>query len=159
MLCGIKNLHFLWPSYTVATQSIPKLQYLLCPLLLHMDLCVCFAEKPELPPTSLLLTTPTQKEIDNGTATFICLATHFSPKSHTFKWTHENQDLGTKVKGTILSQDKGAYTAISILEISAHEWTGSSSPVKCEFQQKKWKGIEEASYGMCYMILLLLLLL
>lgn len=138
----------------MATQSIPQLQNLLCPLLLHMDLCVFFADVIEHPPTSLLLTTPTQKELDNGTATFICLAAHFSPKSHTFKWTLENQDLGSKVKDTILSQDKGAYTAISILEIGAFEWTGS---VKCEFQQKKWKGSEEANYGTCYTILLLLL--
>ncbi|XP_053095056.1 uncharacterized protein LOC117598814 [Pangasianodon hypophthalmus] len=100
---------------------------------------------PELP-ASLLLTTPTQTEIDNGTATFICLATQFSPKTHTFKWTRGSTELGNKVKHTILSPDKDAYTAVSILEISANEWTGSSSPVKCEFHQKKWTAAKEAIY-------------
>ncbi|MCJ8739634.1 hypothetical protein PDJAM_G00049410 [Pangasius djambal] len=100
---------------------------------------------PELP-ASLLLTTPTQTEIDNGTATLICLATQFSPKTHTFKWTRGNADLKNKVKQTILSPDKDAYTAVSILEMTASEWTGSSSPVKCEFHQNKWTAAKEASY-------------
>ncbi|KAF4092482.1 hypothetical protein AMELA_G00021490 [Ameiurus melas] len=72
---------------------------------------------------SLLLTTPTQTEIDNGTATFICLATPFSPKTHKFKWTRENVDL------------------------TPGEWTSSTSPVKCEFQQKNHNEVKEASYA------------
>nr|ULT60355.1 immunoglobulin M heavy chain [Ictalurus punctatus] len=96
---------------------------------------------------SLLLTTPTQTEIDNGTATFVCLATPFSPKSHTFKWTLEKTDISNKVKENIVSQNKGNFTAISVLELSASEWTSSTSPVKCEFQQKNHNVFKEASYA------------
>lgn len=116
--------------------------------------CVCFAVVPELP-ASLLLTTPTQAELENGTATFICLASQFSPKTHSFKWTLGTTDLNKRAKDPILSQDKVGFTAVSVLEIKASEWTGSSLPVKCQFEQQKNPAIhKEAKYGMYYIILL-----
>ncbi|KAK3519936.1 hypothetical protein QTP70_008032 [Hemibagrus guttatus] len=49
--------------------------------------------KPEVAEldASLLLTAPTQADIDNGTATFICLAENFSPKTYKFKWSQGNK--------------------------------------------------------------------
>ncbi|KAA0705620.1 Ig mu chain C region membrane-bound form [Triplophysa tibetana] len=35
---------------------------------------------------SVFLTTPTKADLENGTATFICLAKEFSPEKHSFKW-------------------------------------------------------------------------
>lgn len=138
----------------MATQSNLKLQYPLCPLLLHTDLCVCFAAVRESEAT-LLLTAPTQTELDNGTATFICLAQNFAPKSHTFKWTHGSKDINSKAKPTIISQQKDLYTAISMLVIDAMEFTGSSSPIKCELTQSKYSPkTKETTYGMHYIILL-----
>ncbi|KAK2829093.1 hypothetical protein Q7C36_017083 [Tachysurus vachellii] len=103
--------------------------------------------KPEVVelPASLLLTAPTQTEIDNGTATFVCIATEFSPKKHQFIWTRDSKDLKDKVKPTILSQDKSSFTAVSVLELNSNEWTGSQSPVKCEFKQNKWTQTKEAT--------------
>lgn len=119
----------------------------------YVSVYVCFAEVVELPAT-LILTAPTQTEIDNGTATFICVATGFSPKTHQFIWTHDKMDLKDKVISTILSQEKSSYTAVSVLEINSNEWTGSASPVKCEFKQNKWTQSKEASSGTYYIILL-----
>nr|AER10487.1 immunoglobulin M heavy chain [Tachysurus fulvidraco] len=103
--------------------------------------------KPEVVelPANLLLTAPTQTEIDNGTATFICIATEFSPKTHQFIWTRDAKDLKDKVKSTILSKEKNSYTAVSVLEMNSNDWTGSSSPVKCEFKQNKWTQSKEAA--------------
>ncbi|XP_053370287.1 immunoglobulin mu heavy chain [Clarias gariepinus] len=128
-LCSFSaNMSVIRPAH-LARQSTPKL---LCPFLLHTDVFVCFADLA----ATLLLTTPTQTELDSGTATFICLASEFYPKSHTFKWTHDMINIENKVKRTILSKEKDTYTAISILELTANEWIDSSSPVKCEFQHK-----------------------
>ncbi|KAF5896131.1 immunoglobulin delta heavy chain [Clarias magur] len=95
---------------------------------------------------TLLLTSPTQTELDSGTATFICLASDFFPESHTFKWTHGMTNLDKKVKRTILSKENDTFTAMSILELTANEWIGSSSPVKCEFQHSAQNLSKEASY-------------
>ncbi|KAF5896140.1 immunoglobulin delta heavy chain, partial [Clarias magur] len=95
---------------------------------------------------TLLLTSPTQTELDSGTATFICLASDFFPESHTFKWTHGMTNLDKKVKRTILSKENDTFTAMSILELTANEWIGSSSPVKCEFQHTAQNLSKEASY-------------
>ncbi|KAK3552697.1 hypothetical protein QTP86_020849, partial [Hemibagrus guttatus] len=105
--------------------------------------------KPEVAEldASLLLTAPTQADIDNGTATFICLAENFSPKTYKFKWSQGQNDLNEKVKATILSKNKDDYTAVSVLEIPSSEWTGSSTPVKCEFEQKTKTTYKDAIYG------------
>lgn len=129
----------------MATQAVPIAA-------VYVSVYVCFADVVELP-ASLLLTAPTQTEIDNGTATFICLATQFSPKTHKFNWIQDKTDLNSKVKATILSQDKGSYTAVSVLELSSADWTGSSTPVKCEFVQNKWTASKDVTYGMCYIVL------
>nr|AEH84415.1 immunoglobulin M heavy chain [Hemibagrus macropterus] len=104
--------------------------------------------KPEVAEfdASLLLTAPTQTDIDNGTAIFICLAENFSPKTHTFKWRQGLKDLNGNVKANILSKDKYNYTAVSVLEIPSSEWTGSSTPVRCEFKQKTKTTVKEALY-------------
>ncbi|KAG7335272.1 hypothetical protein KOW79_001868 [Hemibagrus wyckioides] len=105
-------------------------------------------QKPEVAElsASLLLLAPTQKDIDNGTATFVCLATQFFPKKHEFKWSHEKKDLNNTVKATMLSKDKGVYTAVSVLVMNSSDWLGSSFPVKCEFKQEKKTVSKEASY-------------
>ncbi|KAI5097735.1 Ig heavy chain V region 914, partial [Silurus meridionalis] len=92
---------------------------------------------------SLLLTAPTQKELEKGTATFVCLASDFSPKSHSFKWTQDDKPV-SKVKDTIVSQSNKVYTAISVLQMTSSEWTGK---VKCTFTQKDFTDSKEAVYG------------
>lgn len=118
----------------------------------YISVYVCFADVAELS-ASLLLLAPTQKDIDNGTATFVCLATQFSSKKHDFKWSHEKKDLNNNVKATMLSKDKGIYTVVRVLVMNSSDWLGSSSPVKCEFKQEKQTVSKEASYGMYYNIL------
>ncbi|XP_053370296.1 uncharacterized protein LOC128544316 [Clarias gariepinus] len=104
---------------------------------------------PVIPAKSLLLTAPSQTELDNGTATFICLASEFSPKTHTFKWTREKTSLDNKAKAPILIPGKNTYSALSVLELTASEWMGSTSPVKCEFQHVAQTLSQEASQGQC----------
>ncbi|KAI5623132.1 Ig heavy chain V region 914, partial [Silurus asotus] len=92
---------------------------------------------------ALLLTAPTQKELENGTATFVCLASDFSPKSHSFKWTQDGKPI-SKVKDTIVSQSNKLYTAISVVQMTSGEWTET---VKCTFTQKDFTDSKEAVNG------------
>uniref|UniRef100_A0A4W4EWJ8 Ig-like domain-containing protein n=1 Tax=Electrophorus electricus TaxID=8005 RepID=A0A4W4EWJ8_ELEEL len=97
-------------------------------------------------PASLLLTSPTEKELENGTATFICLASHFSPKTYEFKWTLDSVDVSTQATDLMLKEEKNNFSAISILKIKANQWIYSSSPIKCEFKQDKWTFSREAKH-------------
>ncbi|KAF5906456.1 immunoglobulin mu heavy chain, partial [Clarias magur] len=104
---------------------------------------------PDIPAKSLLLTAPSQTELENGTAIFICLASEFSPKTFTFKWTRGATSLDNKAKAPILIAGKPTYSSFSVLQLTAAEWMGSSSPIKCEFQQKSQTLSKEASYVSC----------
>ncbi|KAK9977792.1 hypothetical protein ABG768_019589 [Culter alburnus] len=99
-------------------------------------------------PATVFLTVPTKKDLENGKATFLCLAQQFSPKTYSFKWfKDENQvtnaintyDASKKIDSVTL------YSTTSILQISAEEWkTGAKS--KCEFEHKMGKQVKEAEY-------------
>ncbi|KAK1799155.1 hypothetical protein P4O66_007404, partial [Electrophorus voltai] len=98
-------------------------------------------------PASLLLTSPTEKELENGTATFICLASHFLSKTYKFKWTLDSVDVSTQATNLMLKEEKNHLSAISILKIKANQWIYSSSPIKCEFKQDKWTFSREAKHA------------
>ncbi|KAL7861234.1 hypothetical protein AOLI_G00175830 [Acnodon oligacanthus] len=109
-------------------------------------------KKPIVPvqaPT-LLLTAPTQTELDSGSATFICIARHFSPKEHTFKWTLDAKDDILQAQPTIITEEKTnitTYTAVSILEILASEWVDMLSTIKCEVEHDDKTFSKEAKYA------------
>ncbi|XDV12989.1 hypothetical protein PO909_001516, partial [Leuciscus waleckii] len=42
---------------------------------------------------TVFLTVPTIKELENGTATFSCLARQFSPKKYSFKWFLDGKEV------------------------------------------------------------------
>lgn len=118
---------------------------------------VCFPVVPEQVP-NLLLTTPTQAELENGTATFICLASQFSPKDFKFFWKRDNKEVGGQAKKPILTEEKSkftVYTAISILELSDKEWVDDLSTIKCEFHLKDKIYSREAKYTSMYTFYLL----
>uniref|UniRef100_A0AAY4BS20 Ig-like domain-containing protein n=1 Tax=Denticeps clupeoides TaxID=299321 RepID=A0AAY4BS20_9TELE len=94
---------------------------------------ICLAEHPsgekQLP--SLYVMTPSQDEINiNGTATFACLASEFSPATHTFKW--QLNDVDKPETYSYASHDENNHTATSFFRIPASEWV-SNTKVKCVF--------------------------
>lgn len=98
-------------------------------------------------PASVYLTTPTNEELDSGTATFICVAKHFSPEKHSFKWFHDDKDvtsegnndecLGKKKTNVTL------FTATSILQLKADRWTKPGHNIKCVFEHKAGNKVKE----------------
>ncbi|KAK9957387.1 hypothetical protein ABG768_011636 [Culter alburnus] len=99
-------------------------------------------------PATVFLTVPTKKDLENGKATFLCLAQQFSPKTYSFKWfKDENQvtnaintyDASKKIDSVTL------YSTTSILQISAEEWK-TGAKIKCEFEHKMGKQVKEAEY-------------
>uniref|UniRef100_A0AAY4BU46 Ig-like domain-containing protein n=1 Tax=Denticeps clupeoides TaxID=299321 RepID=A0AAY4BU46_9TELE len=80
---------------------------------------------------SLYVMTPSQDEINiNGTATFACLASEFSPATHTFKW--QLNDVDKPETYSYASHDENNHTATSFFRIPASEWV-SNTKVKCVF--------------------------
>uniref|UniRef100_A0A8B9JZ87 Ig-like domain-containing protein n=1 Tax=Astyanax mexicanus TaxID=7994 RepID=A0A8B9JZ87_ASTMX len=75
-------------------------------------------------PASLLLTTPTNAELDKGNATFICIASQFSPNKFTFTWKLGHDVLSGKNRPEILTEDKSTktFTAVSKFQIPANDW-------------------------------------
>ncbi|XDV12991.1 hypothetical protein PO909_001517, partial [Leuciscus waleckii] len=51
------------------------------------------AVSPAPQPATVFLTVPTIKELENGTATFSCLARQFSPKTYSFKWFLDGKEV------------------------------------------------------------------
>nr|ADD82659.1 immunoglobulin mu heavy chain [Ctenopharyngodon idella] len=108
------------------------------------------ASPPDQPAT-VYLTVPTQKDLETGTATFLCLAQQFSPKTYSFKWFKDETQL-TKLTHSINTYDASEkngsvtlYSATSILQISAGEWK-TAAKIKCEFEHKTGKEVREAEY-------------
>uniref|UniRef100_A0A3B1J827 Ig-like domain-containing protein n=1 Tax=Astyanax mexicanus TaxID=7994 RepID=A0A3B1J827_ASTMX len=99
-------------------------------------------------PATLLLTTPTNAELETGNATFICAASQFSPNKFTFTWKLGDDVLSEKNRPEIVTEDKSTntLTAVSILEIAASDWKYSYSPVKCEFKSSGSPQSKEAKY-------------
>uniref|UniRef100_A0A8C1DCW8 Ig-like domain-containing protein n=1 Tax=Cyprinus carpio carpio TaxID=630221 RepID=A0A8C1DCW8_CYPCA len=112
---------------------------------------------PLLPPppppdvrATVYLTAPTKMDLENETATFMCLAQRFSPKSHTFKWFLDGNELKKTIENYDKSEKKGSvteYSATSILQISAEAWKKQTSKVKCEFVHKAGNEEREAEYA------------
>ncbi|XDV12993.1 hypothetical protein PO909_001518 [Leuciscus waleckii] len=100
-------------------------------------------------PATVFLTVPTKKELENGTATFLCLARQFSPKQYSFKWFQEDKEV-TNAIDTYDTSEKNAsvtlYSATSIFQISADTWMNTGVKVKCEFDHKTGKEVREAQY-------------
>ncbi|KAL6476122.1 hypothetical protein MHYP_G00146210 [Metynnis hypsauchen] len=99
---------------------------------------------------TLLLTAPTQTELESGLATFICIARQFAPQQHTLKWNRGAEDVTVRAQPTIIKEEKTnitAYTAISILEILASEWVDTLSTVKCEVKHQDKTFAKEAKYA------------
>uniref|UniRef100_A0A673MAB7 Ig-like domain-containing protein n=1 Tax=Sinocyclocheilus rhinocerous TaxID=307959 RepID=A0A673MAB7_9TELE len=96
------------------------------------------------------LTVPTKMELDNGTATFMCLAQRFSPKTYAFKWFQDGKEVTDAIDKYDKSEKKGSvtkYSATSILQISADKWKQPNSKVKCEFVHKAGNEDVEAEYA------------
>nr|AGR34024.1 secreted immunoglobulin heavy chain IgZ [Megalobrama amblycephala] len=102
---------------------------------------------PDLPAT-VYLTVPTKKELENGKATFLCLAQEFSPKTYSFKWFKDENQVTNAINTYDASKKNGSetfYSATSILQISAEEWK-TGAKIKCEFDHKMGKQEREAEY-------------
>nr|WBU16555.1 immunoglobulin mu3 heavy chain [Ctenopharyngodon idella] len=105
------------------------------------------ASQPDQPAT-VYLTVPTQKDLENGTATFLCLAQQFSPKKYSFKWFKDGQQVANTINTYDTSEKNGSvtlYSATSSLQISAEEWK-TATKIKCEFEHKTGKEVREAAY-------------
>ncbi|XDV13006.1 hypothetical protein PO909_001526, partial [Leuciscus waleckii] len=100
-------------------------------------------------PATVVLTEPTKKELESGTATFSCLARQFSPKTYSFKWFLDGKEVKNAID-TYDTRKKNAsvtlYSATSIFQISADTWTDTDVKVKCEFDHKMGKQVREAQY-------------
>uniref|UniRef100_A0A8C2AXL9 Ig-like domain-containing protein n=1 Tax=Cyprinus carpio TaxID=7962 RepID=A0A8C2AXL9_CYPCA len=114
----------------------------------------CEASNSKAPPpdvrATVYLTAPTKMDLENETATFMCLAQRFSPKSHTFKWFLDGNELKKTIENYDKSEKKGSvteYSATSILQISAEAWKKQTSKVKCEFVHKAGNEEREAEYA------------
>ncbi|KAK9977789.1 hypothetical protein ABG768_019586 [Culter alburnus] len=107
---------------------------------------ISFSPPPDQPAT-VYLTAPTEKDLENGTATFLCLAQKFSPKTYSFKWFKDENQLTNAINTFDTSEKNGSvtlYSATSILQISAEEWTKPGAKIKCEFDHLKEKKVREA---------------
>nr|APJ36370.1 immunoglobulin mu heavy chain [Myxocyprinus asiaticus] len=108
---------------------------------------------PPTPPpdqrASVYLTAPTKMELDNGTATFICFAKQFSPKTHLFKWFQDGKEVEKGVTDKCLDEKKGSiteYSAASIFQINANIWKNPNTKIKCVFEHKAGNEMKEAEY-------------
>uniref|UniRef100_A0A3B1JWB9 Ig-like domain-containing protein n=1 Tax=Astyanax mexicanus TaxID=7994 RepID=A0A3B1JWB9_ASTMX len=110
--------------------------------------------RAEPKPATLLLTTPTNAELETGNATFICVASQFSPNKFKFTWKLGDGVLSGKNRQEIVTEEKSTktFTAVSILEIAANEWIYSYSPVKCEFEHSGSIESLEAKYEGMYTV-------
>uniref|UniRef100_A0A672SXQ8 Uncharacterized LOC107583070 n=1 Tax=Sinocyclocheilus grahami TaxID=75366 RepID=A0A672SXQ8_SINGR len=109
--------------------------------------CMLPAPPPDVRAT-VYLTVPTKMELDNETATFMCLAQRFSPKSNTFKWSLDGKEVTKAIDKCDKSEKKGSvteYSATSILQISAGDWKPNTK-VKCEFVHKAGNEEREAEF-------------
>uniref|UniRef100_A0A8C1QFL1 Ig-like domain-containing protein n=1 Tax=Cyprinus carpio TaxID=7962 RepID=A0A8C1QFL1_CYPCA len=109
---------------------------------------------PSPPPpdqhADVYLTVPTKMELDNGTATFMCLAQRFSPKTYEFKWYQDGKEVTDAIDKYDKSEKKGSvteYSATSILQISADKWNHPNNKIKCEFVHKTGKKVIVAEYA------------
>lgn len=101
-------------------------------------------------PATVYLTVPTKKDLENGTATFLCLAQQFSPKTYSFKWFKDEKQVTNAINTHDTSEKNGSvtlYSATSILQISAEEWK-TDAKIKCEFDHKTGKEVRVAEKGM-----------
>uniref|UniRef100_A0A671NY94 Ig-like domain-containing protein n=1 Tax=Sinocyclocheilus anshuiensis TaxID=1608454 RepID=A0A671NY94_9TELE len=96
--------------------------------------CMLPAPPPDARAT-VYLTVPTKMELDNETATFMCLAQRFSPKTYTFKWSLDGKEVTKAIDKCDKSEKKGSvteYSATSILQISADDWKKPNSMFSLE---------------------------
>ncbi|RXN15293.1 membrane-bound immunoglobulin [Labeo rohita] len=110
---------------------------------------------PSAPPpdlrASVYLTVPSKMELENGTATFMCVAQRFSPKTYAFKWFQDGRDVTNAIEKFDKSEKNGSeteYSATSILQISAEEWQPNSK-MKCQFEHKAGNQEKEVEYTDC----------
>lgn len=116
--------------------------------------CMLPAPPPDVRAT-VYLTVPTKMELDNGTATFMCLAQRFSPKTYKFKWSLDGKEETNVIDTYDKSEKKGSvteYSATSILQISANDWKPNSK-IKCEFDHKAGNEEKEAVYTGIFFLL------
>ncbi|XP_073688640.1 uncharacterized protein ighd [Garra rufa] len=103
---------------------------------------------PRDQPATLYLTVPTKAGLDNGTATFMCVAQRFSPKAYAFKWFQDGKDLTDAIDTYEKSEKNGSvteYSVTSILQITAEQWKPNSK-VKCHFEHKMGNEEKEVEY-------------
>uniref|UniRef100_A0A8C2DK14 Ig-like domain-containing protein n=1 Tax=Cyprinus carpio TaxID=7962 RepID=A0A8C2DK14_CYPCA len=111
--------------------------------------CMLPAPPPDVRAT-VYLTAPTKMDLENETATFMCLAQRFSPKLYTFKWSLDDKEVKETIESYDKSEKKGSvteYSATSILQIKAEAWKKQTSKVKCEFVHKAGNEEREAEYA------------
>ncbi len=100
---------------------------------------------------TMYLTVPTKMELDNGTATFVCLAQQFSPKEYAFEWFQDDKPVTDAINKYDKSEKNASvtvYSATTILQIEAKKWKPNSK-VKCMFKHKAGnEEIEAENAGM-----------
>uniref|UniRef100_W5LZS3 Ig-like domain-containing protein n=1 Tax=Lepisosteus oculatus TaxID=7918 RepID=W5LZS3_LEPOC len=111
------------------------------------DVKVTFAGTPPVPPASVLLNPPSLEELaQNHTATLVCVASGFSPKTHEFKWWRGNTKLDEGVTNIPATEDeKKLYSASSLLTVTEKDWK-SSAEFACEFVHKTGSVLKNITY-------------
>ncbi|XDV13012.1 hypothetical protein PO909_001526 [Leuciscus waleckii] len=99
-------------------------------------------------PATVVLTEPTKKELESGTATFSCSARQFSPKTYSFKW-FQDDEVKNAIDTYNTSEKKASvtlYSATSTFQISADTLKNKDVNITCEFEHKMGKEVREAQY-------------
>lgn len=97
---------------------------------------------------SVFLTTPTKADLENGTATFICLAKEFSPEKHSFKWLQNGVVVKDEVDDCLGKKKTNitVYTATSVLQLKNDDWTKKpGTKITCTFDHIAGSDTKEAT--------------
>uniref|UniRef100_W5LXQ5 Ig-like domain-containing protein n=1 Tax=Lepisosteus oculatus TaxID=7918 RepID=W5LXQ5_LEPOC len=95
----------------------------------------------------ILLSPPSLEELaHNHTATLVCVASGFSPKTHEFRWWKNSEKMVEGITNIPATEDeKKLYSASSLLTMPESEWK-SSAEFACEFVHKSGTAVRNTTY-------------
>ncbi len=91
---------------------------------------------------TMYLTVPTKMELDNGTATFVCLAQQFSPKEYAFEWFQDDKPVTDAINKYDKSEKNASvtvYSATTILKIEAKNGNQTAKLSVCLSTRREMK--------------------
>uniref|UniRef100_W5LXN6 Ig-like domain-containing protein n=1 Tax=Lepisosteus oculatus TaxID=7918 RepID=W5LXN6_LEPOC len=96
---------------------------------------------------AILLSPPSLEELaHNHTATLVCVASGFSPKTHEFRWWKNSEKMVEGITNIPATEDeKKLYSASSLLTMPESEWK-SSAEFACEFVHKSGTAVRNTTY-------------